>query len=167
MMLDELSQRTQYGLVAALAVAVAVGFGAGTVVSGGSNPVGAVTADNGGNAASSDAVKQKVQSFMDKQVQRQQQQLAMMASQSPNMSADDFSMDASVTDVSASQYGSLQKVTVSITGTVPARTGGTRSLDRDQTFYVSQDGRYLFQEPTDLEQPQQPAPTAGQAPSGQ
>ena len=164
-MFDGATTQQKYGLVAVVALTVAVSFAAGTMVSGGSSPTGNVAV---GDAASSDAVKQKIQSFMDQQLQRQRQQFSMMAGQNPNISEDDLSVDATITDVTESEFGSLQKVTVSITGTVPARTGRTQSLDRKQTFYVSQDGRYLFQEPTDLEQQrQQPQrPTGAQPPTG-
>ncbi|MFB6116176.1 MAG: hypothetical protein ABEK10_01575 [Candidatus Nanosalina sp.] len=79
---------------------------------------------------------------------------------------EDLSIDSQVESVSQSQFGSLYKVTVSTTGEVPRRLGsGTRSIDETRTLYISSDGRYLFQEPTDLQQPQQQQrrpPTGGQ-----
>ncbi len=160
MVLDTISDRQRYGLAAAVAVAAA--FGAGYMGAGlTGSPTGAITAD----AASTDEIRDAVQSAMDQQVQQQTQRLSLMAAQNPNLSADDLSMDASVTDVSPAEFGSLYAVTVSMTGTVPARTGGTRTLDTDRTVYVTQDGRYLFPEPTDLEQPRQP-PTGQRAPTG-
>lgn len=164
-MLDALDRRTRLGIGAAFAVAVLVSFAAGAVAPVGDTPSGAVAADTDG--ASTAEIRDTVQSFMDQQLQRQRQQLQLMASQSPNISAEDLSMDATVSSVEQSQFGSLYRVTVSVTGQVPARTGGLQQIDQDQTLYLSADGRYLFREPTDLEQQrQQPSLGGGQAPSG-
>lgn len=170
MVLDSLSQKERQSLVAAFAVAVtaslAIGYvGAGVTMS---SPTGAFA----GDSSSTDEIRSTVQSMMDQQVQRQQQQLAMMAQQSENLSEDDLSMEANVEEVSQSDFPSLYRVTVSITGETPSQEqpGETESIDQEQIMYVSKDGRYLFQEPTDLQelaqqqqQPQQPAP---QQPSG-
>lgn len=161
-MLDDISQQTQYGLVAALLVAVAIGFGAGTVVSDGSGPSGAITADSGD--ASTDEIRQTVQSLMDQQIQSQQQQFQAMAAQDPNISADDLSIQASVEDVSQSQFAGLYKVTVSMQGQAPGQFGNVQDIDEQQELYISADGRYVFQSPTDLEQPQQPTQQAPQQP---
>lgn len=160
---DALDARQQYVAAGIFVAAVAAAFGAGylgsTVVGG---PTGAVTAD-----ASSDEVRQSVQSYMDQQLQRQRQRFQMIASQSPNISAEDLSMDATVSSVEQSQFGSLYKVTVSISGQVPGRTGGLQQVDQDQVLYISGDGRYLFRQPTDLQQAQQQAQqqTQQQAPA--
>ncbi len=146
-MLDNLDDRQQYGLVAAFVAVAVVGFGAGSVMDVGLT--GAMTA-----GGSTDEVREQVQSLMDQQVQSQQRQFALIANQSENISMDDLSLQAEVTDISQSEFGSLYEVTVQMSGTVPSRTGGLQSLDQEQTLYISQDGRYLFQEPTDLEQPQ-------------
>lgn len=152
MVLDNLASWDGRTVAAALVVAVVAAFGAGYAgASMTGTPSGAVT----GDAVSEDQVKQKVQSLMDKQVERQRQQIKMMAAQSENLSADDLSMDATVTDVSASDFDGLYKVTVSMTGQVPGRQGGLQQLDKEQTMYISEDGRYLFAEPTDLEKQQQ------------
>jgi hypothetical protein len=151
-MFEGLEDKEKYGLALGFAIATVAAFSAGSIVS---SPTGAFASSN---PVSSDTVKQDVQSFMDQQLERQRQQFSMMASQNPNITEDELSVDATVTDVSTSRFGSLQKATVSITGTVPARTGGTQSLDREQRLFVSEDGRYLFQEPTDLQQPQQQRP---------
>lgn len=151
------NERVAAALLAA--ATLVVGFGAGFTVSNGSGPTGAVSV---GSDAGTDAVTQAVQSFMDTQLQQQNQQLQMMAQRSPNISADDLSMEATVTDVSQAEFDGLYQVTVSIQGQVPGRTGGLQQLDREQTLYVSQDGRYLFGQPTDLQNPQptqQPQPT--------
>lgn len=153
-MFDEATTQQRYGLVGAAVVLVAVGFGAGAVF-GGSTPTGNVAA---GDAASEDEIRQTVQQLMDQQMQGQQQQFQMIAQQSDQFSADDLSLDASVTDVSTSQFGSLYKVTVSVQGQVPSQQGGLQQVDQEQEMYISSDGRYLFQQPTDLkQQPQQPA----------
>ncbi|MDY6777836.1 MAG: hypothetical protein SVU32_04160 [Candidatus Nanohaloarchaea archaeon] len=150
-MFDELTQKERYGLAGAAVLLLAVGFGAGVFTSGGT-PTGNVAAS--GDTAT---VRQAVQDFMNQQLQRQQQQLQQVATQSPNISADDLSMDATVSSVEPSQFGSLYKATVSVSGTVPSRRGGLRDVSQETTFYLTGDGRYLFQAPTDLQQPQQPA----------
>ncbi len=157
-MFDSLEEGDRYRLIIGALLVALLAFGAGTVVSGGDG--GAAV----GESVSSDTVKQEVQSFMDQRVAQQQQQLSLIASQRPNITEDELSLEASVTDVSDSNFGSLQRVTVSISGTVPAQTGGTRPVDQEQVFYVSQDGRYLFQQPQDLQQAavQQQSPTGAQ-----
>jgi hypothetical protein len=113
---------------------------------------------------------------MDQQIQQQQQQLALMAQQSENLSEDDLSMEANVEEVIQSEFPSLYRVTVSITGETPSQQnpGETESVDEEQIMYISKDGRYLFQEPTDLEelaqqqqqeQPEQPTQPAPEQPS--
>ncbi|MCJ7478965.1 MAG: hypothetical protein MUP63_02185 [Candidatus Nanohaloarchaeota archaeon QJJ-7] len=151
-MLDEMTTRQRYGLVVTAVVLLAVGFGAGAVFNGGTL-TGNLVAD--GDTASEDEIRQSVQELMDQQMQSQQQQFQMMAQQSENLSVDDLSMDATVTDVSASEFGSLYRVTVSIEGQAPGQMGRIQQIDEEQEMFISSDGRYLFQPPTDLEQPQQ------------
>lgn len=154
-MFDKLEKRQFYGLIAGFVVVAIVAFGAGAalggVLMGSSENLG----DSSGATASEEEISQKVQSMMDQQIQQQKQQLALFAQQSENISEDELSIDASVQDVSSSQFSSLYKVTVAVTGTVPSQTGGLQPIDEEQEMYISKDGRYLFQQPTDLEQPQQ------------
>lgn len=153
-MFDQVSTRQLLGAVTVFALALGVSFGAGYLVNNGST--GAVTGD-----ASTDEIHQAVQELMDQQVQQQRQQFTLMANQSENITVDDLSLSADVTDVSPSEFGSLYKATVTVTGTIPARTGGLQDLNQEQVFYLTPDARYLFQEPQDLEQPaqqQRPAP---------
>jgi hypothetical protein len=157
-MLDDVTTQERYGLVVAAAVLLAAGFGAGSMVSG-SAPTGNVAAS--GDDAGTAAIQQQVQQLMDRQMQGQQQQLQQLAEQRDNLSADDLSMDATVTDVSQSQFAGLYKVAVSIQGQAPSQTGELQQIDQTQEFYISQDGRYLFRSPTDLEQPRQPQPPTG------
>lgn len=154
-MLDDIDDRQRYGLVAAFVAVAVVGFGVGSFMDVGLT--GAMTA-----GASTDDIREEVQGLMDQQVQSQQQRFALIANQSENISMDDLSLQAEVTDVSQSEFGSLYEVTVQMSGTVPSQTGGLQSLDQDQTFFISQDGRYLFQEPTDLQQPQGQQPSQPQ-----
>lgn len=155
-MLDELSDRTRYGLAAAFALSIVASFGAGAVLSGSEAPVP-------GGESSENEIRQTAESITSQQVQRQRQQLQQVANQSENLSMEDLSIDSSVESVSRSRFDSLYRVNVSMTGEVPNRLGsGTRSLDQVQTLYISEDGRYLFQEPTDLEQQRTQQPTAGQ-----
>ncbi len=159
-MFDKLEKRQFYGLIAGFVVVAVVAFGAGAALGG--NLIGSPQSDldgSSGATASEEEISQKVQSMMDQQIQQQKQQLALLAQQSENISEGDLSIEASVQDVSSSQFSSLYKVTVVVTGTVPSQTGELQSLDEEQEMYISKDGRYLFQQPTDLEQPQQQQPT--------
>ncbi|MDY6776955.1 MAG: hypothetical protein SVQ76_02505 [Candidatus Nanohaloarchaea archaeon] len=149
-MFEGLEKKEQYGLVGAAIVLLAVGFGAGVSMSGGS-PTASIVA-----SGDTDQIRQTVQSFMDKQMQRQKQKLAVLSQRSKNISASDLSIDAAVKSVEESKFDSLYRVTVTVTGTVPARTGGLQELNQEQVYYISADGRYLFQEPRDLKKPQQP-----------
>jgi len=132
--------------VAVFIIGIGIGFGAAsfTGVPGGQETAG-----------STDTVRQSVQQLVDSQIQQQRASLQQAANQSENLTMDDLGIEAEVTSVTRSQFTSLFAVNVSYTGTVPRRLGaGTRNLDQTQTFYVSGDGRYLFQQPTDLEAPQ-------------
>lgn len=145
-MLDELTTRERYAVVGGAVLLAVVAFGAGMTVSGSSQ---------GGDAVSEDQIRQTAQSIMDQQVQQQRQQLSLMANQSENISREDVSIQADVADVGQSQFGSLYAVTVAVSGTVPTQTGELQSQDQEQTLYISQDGRYLFSPPTDLQQASQ------------
>jgi hypothetical protein len=134
--------------VAVLIIGIGIGFGAASFIG----------APGGGQdtAGSADTVRQSVQPLVDSQLQQQRASLQQAANRSENLTMDDLSIDAEVTAVTGSQFPSLFAVNVTYTGTVPRRLGaGTRTLDQTQTFYVSGDGRYLFQQPTDLEASQQ------------
>lgn len=158
MVLDSLSQKERHSLVAAFTVAITASLVVGYVGAGAtmSSPTGAFS----GESTSTDEIRSTVQSMMDQQVQRQQQQLAMMAQQSENLSEDDLSMEAKVEEVNQSEFSSLYRVTASITGEVPSQQSGeTKSIDQEQVMYVSKDGRYLFREPTDLQKISQQQPT--------
>ncbi|MDY6770962.1 MAG: hypothetical protein SV186_03330 [Candidatus Nanohaloarchaea archaeon] len=139
---DALDRNQQYGLLGVAVLLVAVGFGAGYVLTGGmggSNP-----------SASTGEIRQTVQSYMDQQLAQQRQQLRAVANQSQNISMRDLSIDAQVTTVAQSKIAGLYLVNVSVTGTVPSRLGGLRDISQVQTLYVSGDGSYLFQQPTQL-----------------
>lgn len=165
MVLDSLSQKERQTLTAAFAVAVFASLAAGYA--------GATTFSSPtGDAASEDQIRSAVQEVMDQQIQRQQQQLALVAQQNENISEEDLSIEAEILDISQSEFSGLYQVTVSITGEAPSQQnpGETQSIDEEQVLFISQDGRYLFREPTDLEaepeqpeQPQQPSqPSAPQ-----
>ncbi|MFB6158618.1 MAG: hypothetical protein ABEJ95_03055 [Candidatus Nanohalobium sp.] len=153
-MLDELSDKERYGLVGLFAVSIVAAFGAGTVASGGNSVTGASTGNTGGDA-STQQIRQTVQSLVSQQTAQQRQQLQQVANRSENLTMKDLSINSQVESVSQSKFDSLYKVSISTTGEVPRRLGsGTRSIDQTRTLYISSDGRYLFQEPTDLQQPQ-------------
>lgn len=99
---------------------------------------------------------------MDQQVAQQQQQLVAAANQSENISQEDVSIQSQVDKVEDSAFPSFYRVTVATTGQVPSQTGEIQSLDQDQVFYISKDGRYLFSQPTDLEAQQQQTATSVQ-----
>lgn len=152
-MLNELSDKKRYGLAGLFAVSIVAAFGAGTVASGG-NITGAFMGSPSGDA-STQQIRQTVQSLVSQQTAQQRQQLQQAANRSENLTMNDLSINSQVESVSQSQFDSLYKVSVSTTGVVPRRLGsGTRSIDQTRTLYISSDGRYLFQEPTDLQQPQ-------------
>ena len=158
MVLDSLSSKERQGLVAVFAALMVASVAAGYM---GANSSVSPTSDS----ASEDEIRNTVQSLMDQQIQRQEQQMALVAQQNPNISADDLSMEANVVEVTRSDFEGLYKVRVSIEGETPSRQnpGETESISQEQVVYISNDGRYLFRQPTDLEaepeQPQQqPAP---------
>lgn len=165
-MISGVSDREKYGLTGLFAVSLIAAFGAGTFASGSNSPTGAFMEGTGGET-SQEQIKERVESLMSQQVQQQRQQLKQVANQSENLTMEDLSINSQVESVSRSQFNSLYEVNVSTTGEVPQQLGdGTRSIDQIQTFYISNDGRYLFQEPTDLEQPQQ-TQQRPQAPTGE
>ncbi|MFP3909441.1 MAG: hypothetical protein ACLFVX_06235 [Archaeoglobaceae archaeon] len=153
-MFDKLEKRQFYGLIAGFVVVAVIAFGAGAALGG--VLMGSSGPDPSGATVSEEEIRQNVQAMMDQQVQQQEQQLALLAQQSENISEEDLSIDASVKDVSSSQFSSLYKVTIAVTGIVPSQTGELEPIDQEQEMYISKDGRYLFQQPIDLEQPQQP-----------
>lgn len=165
MVLDSLSRKERQGLAAAFAVAVVASLGAGYMGGSMSSPTGAFA----GEEVSQDEIRSTAQSIMDQQVQQQQQQLALMAQQNENISQEDLSMEAEVQDVSESEFPSLNKVTVSISGEAPSQEnpGEIESVDQEQVIYLSQDGRYMFGPPTDLERAAQQQQEPQQPPTGQ
>lgn len=164
-MLDDVSNREKHGIAVIFAVSIITAFSAGALASGSGSPTGDFAGNTGD--VSEAQIQEKVQSLMDQQVQQQEQQLQQVVNQSENLTMDDLSINSEVTDVSRSKFNSLYRVNISMTGDVPNQLGsGTRSLDQTQTLYISSDGRYLFQEPTDLEQPQQQTQQRPQAPTG-
>jgi len=154
-MLDDLSDRERYGVAGVFAVSIIASFGIGLAVSGGAEP-----ADS--QDVPKSQIQQQVSTLMDQQVQSQRQQLRTAVNQSENLTMEDVSIDAEVQEITESEIDSLYKVNVSTTGQVPNQLGGgTQSMDQNQVLYISSDGRYLFPEPTDLQegqtqQPQQP-----------
>ncbi|MFO7794464.1 MAG: hypothetical protein R6V35_05840 [Candidatus Nanohaloarchaea archaeon] len=162
MVLDDLTQREKHiGTVSILAVAAAllVGFGAGTLGPGESQSQG-----------STDEVREVAESLVEQQEASQEQQFGMIANQSENISEEDLSFNAEIDDISESDFGSLYKVDISITGDTVSQLGQVESIDEEQSIYISSDGRYLFQQPTDLEAQQTQEQSQAQqpsAPSGQ
>jgi len=154
MVLDTLSHKEQQGLVAAFVMVGLVSLGTGYL---GATVTDTEKPDVKVNSGSEDKVRQSVSSLIDQQIQDQRQQLDLVANTSENISRQDLSIQGSVENINASKFGSLYRAEVSITGTLPSQTeeGGTRELDRTNIVYVSGDGRYVFQEPTDLEEPRE------------
>ncbi len=154
-MFDKLEQKEVYGLIGGIVVILVLSFAAGALLGGdlfNSSSNDTQPEDSVGEALSPEKIEQKVQEFMDLQLKQQRQQLEGAAQQLENVSKEDLSLDSTVEDVSSSKFGSLYKVTTVMTGTVPKRTGGLQDIDQEQVMYISQDGRYLFQQPQDLEQ---------------
>ncbi len=159
MFLDSLSRRERQGAAATLVIAVTASLAVGYMGAGMTSPTGAFA----GETASTDEISSTVQEIMDSQLQQQEQRLSMMAQRSENVSEEDLYMEADVEEVTQSDFPSLYKATVSVEGQTMSRTGETQPVDEEQVMYISKDGRYLFQQPTDLEQMQQ-QPTEGQQP---
>lgn len=154
MVLDDASSRDKRFVAGVFVVAIIVSAGVGFL---------AADIPDSGSQASSSELSETVETVMDQQLSAQEQQALVMANQSDDVSAEDISLDAEVGDISQADFGSLYRVEVSVTGTMINQMGnGTQAVDQDQVVYISGDGRYLFPEPTDLEQqqqqPQQPAP---------
>lgn len=153
-MMDKLSDKEKYGAAGVLAVAVMLSFGAGAVTT------GTTSADAGAdtNEVSQEQIRQQVQTISDQQVQTQRQQLDTAANQSENLTRDDLSINSEISEITEEEFGSisLYKANISVTGEIPNQLGsGTQEIDENQVLYMSKDGRYLFQEPTDLQQQQQ------------
>lgn len=130
--------------VVAIAVSAVIGFASASI-------------SDSGSEMSSSELTDRVESVMDQQLSAQEQQALLVANQSDSISEEDISLDAEVGDISQADFGSLYQVEASLTGNTINQAGNdTQSVDQDQVFYISGDGRYLFPEPTDLEQQQQP-----------
>lgn len=163
MVLDDLSQKERRGLlvtgIALTFVSVAAGFAGGNM----SSPTGEFTGEFAGESASIDEIRSTADSLISQQVSSQQQRLAQVANQSENISESDLSFNGEVTEVSDSEFPTLYEVTVSFSGDTVNQLGQTQEIDEEQEFYISKDGRYLFQAPTDLEAQQQQTRQQGSA----
>lgn len=162
-MFDKLDDREKYVLVGASVVGLLLSFTAGAVVAGDSGLVGSFF---GGQDADEDQISQSISSYMDRQMTTQRQRLRQVANRSENMTMEELSIDYQINDISRSSIKGLYVVNATITGVVPERLGnGTRQLNESNLMYISEDGRFLFQKPTDLMrqrklmQRQQTAPT--------
>jgi len=158
-MMDKLSDKEKYGVAGVFVVAIMLSFGAGAVTS-----TGTTSADTGAdtNELSQTQIRQQVQTLTDQQVQTQRQQLDAASNRSENLTRDDLSINSEIEEITEEEFGSisLYKANISVTGEIPNQLGsGTQEINENQVLYLSKDGRYLFQEPTDLQQqPQQPQP---------
>lgn len=167
-MFEGLERRETVVLGGVLLAAVAVSFVAGSYTSG-TGVTGNIAASG---SASTQDIRQTVQGMMDQQLERQRARFEQMANRSENITVDDLSISAEVVSVEQSKFSDLYKVNVSISGTVPRPNPLTgevqvRDVSQNTVMFISKDGRYLFQPPTDLQQPRQPArrPSGGaQAP---
>lgn len=145
-MFEELEEKQKYGLIAGIIVVGIVGFVSGFALKG-----FGIAQPNGTSKLSQSEIKGEIQPLLDAQMQKQRQQFSLIANQSKNISEEDLSIKAEVTDVSESKFASLYKVTVLTTGTVPSQLGGLQDISQNQTMYISRDGKYLFGEPTNLD----------------
>lgn len=145
MVLDDLSDRERYGVAGAFIVAVAVsltiGFGAASL-----NDTESTVGD-----ASTDDIQALAQQLMDQDVAQQEQQLTLMAEQNENISAEDVFLNSEVREVADSEFESLYRVTIDVTGNVPNQAGELESIEEEEVLYISKDGLYIFQPPVDLE----------------
>lgn len=149
-MLGKLDRNEKAGLLAAFVVVIGVSVAAGFY---GADYIGTPTGQVGSEASGTE-IKQEVQTIMEAQLASQEQQLMMMAQQNENISEDDLSISANVGEPSESEISGLLEVPVEVSGTVPAQddSGEVEDMDEENILYVSSDGEYLFQEPTEIEE---------------
>lgn len=154
MVLDALSSEERRGVygafIGAIAVSVILGFAGGTVY------------DTGSSAASESEISSIAESVVSQNIATQQQQLQSVANQTGNLSAEDVSLSVEDVTVERSDIGSLYEATVQISGSVPNQQGQLETVDEEQVFYISGDGRYIFQNPIDLEESSQQSGVQGQ-----
>ena len=164
-MFDGLTTDELVVLVVAGVVLLAVGAAAGMAVGGGGDA--GPDADGGDTGtASEEQIRETADGYVQQSIAQQRLQLEAAANRSENLSTDDVSIEATITDVEPSRYGSLYRVNFTVQGEVPSRMGGgTQPIEQSGAVYVSSDGRYLFQQPVDLEaQQRSAAPTAPAGP---
>lgn len=151
MVLDSLSDKERHGLagvfVAAIAVSLAVGFGAASLGDG----------DFTAQELSVEDAETLAQSLMDGDVAQQEAQLSQIAQEDEDISEDDISVNAEVERVSDAEVPSLFRAEINVEGDIPTQDGEIESFTEEQELYLSKDGRFLFQPPIDLEAQQQPA----------
>lgn len=94
----------------------------------------------------------QAQSVIAQRLEQQRQHIAEVANRNEGLAARDMGVDAAVTNVEASKFPGLYRVTVHMQGKVPGPTGQIKQMDENQVMYISQDGKYLFPEPTPLKQ---------------
>ena len=160
MVLDDVSHKERQGLLLAGIALVLVSLATGFV---GGSSMNSATGDFAEGETSKADIEDVANSIVEQQESTQEQTIEIMANQSENISESDLSFNGEVSEVTQSDFPSLYEVTISLTGSTVSRSGELEELDEEQQLYISSDGRYVFQPPTDLEaqqsqqtQPQQP-----------
>lgn len=164
MLFDDLDSGRRRNIFLVFGVAVLVAFFVGYVGAGivGDGPTGSMDQTPPDNSSldeglGADEVKQIVQNLIDNQSRQQERQLAFYANQSENLSADNLSINSTVYNIEDSRFSSLYRVNISVDGYTIAQRNPIQ-LERLQEYreiYVSKDGKYMFSEPTDIQQLQQ------------
>ena len=146
-MFEKMNRNEKAGLVAAFIVVIGVSAAAGFY---GAEYYGNPTGMMSSKVSSSD-IRQDVQTILDQQIKSQRQQLMMMAQQNENISAEDIAISADVGMPESSDISGLMEVPITVNGQVPSRTGEVKNMSQDTRYYVSADGKLLFQKPTEIE----------------
>ena len=146
-MFEKMNRNEKAGLLAAFIVVIGVSAAAGFYGAGMTEtPTGQI-----GSEASGSEIRSDLRTILDQQVARQRQQLMMMAQQNENISAEDLSISAEVGEPTESDIAGLLQVPVEISGKIPSQTGQIEESTQKATYYVSADGKLLFQQPTEIE----------------
>lgn len=103
---------------------------------------------------SKENVRKDVQKIMDYRMSSQEQRLLQIADRNENMSSEKVSLKAEVGLPEGSRFEGLIKIPINVSGTIPSETEEEGLVRKSQNiyFYVSEDGNYLFQQPTKIDE---------------
>ena len=113
-----------------------------------------------GEEVSEDEIESNVMELLEQDFAAQEEQM-MMAAEQEGFDSEEIYIDGEVSSISESEFGNLLEVTVTIEGNVPGMGGQMEEITQQDSLFISNDGRYVFHPPMDLDdmgQAQQPAP---------